>query len=1517
MNVLHRFIDDFNFEKQKPHKLIFLLTLINVINENPQHSNSFTFEELEPVFVSIFNSYYSEKPDYTKMLEYPFHYLTSNNFWFLKTKNGAKDKFNKYKKKRLTKSRILETIRFGYLDNKVYNFLMMKENRIDVANRIKIILNDVTYSSEHHGDAYLREGESLFEHEKTVIKAMKKQIEFTKVGLILSNLLIHDKQSNSYFEYDVVLITKNGIYVVELKHWSGHIKVDTSYKWIVNDTHYRDDPHKVNSLKCKILKGIYQHHFKTYPSVWVESVVVLTNPDAIIDGAKSPKSALEQEQSNITFASLNDFLSYIAKKGAQSIDVLTTQQVEAVYNYLLSLNQPKKSIQYVIDGYEIVEYIKQTPEYIELIASSIYGDGKGLFRFRVFRIPHDITTQEKKRFIKIASNTAKAVSQIGDHPNILKVFIHQSAEGDIIEQSDWSETGTLKDYIDTNKDDISTVQALGICTDIAKALFEAHKHNMIHRAVKPENILMKNKIPKLMNFDLSYQLEDNRITVIEDPEKIRDDGYIAPEILHGDDIDESTDIFSLGVITFELLTGSKPINSVKEYVAKGGKLEKHFLDKLKGQNLSSSITDLIYEMTLADTSIRLKSIEKVIDVFSKKAKDFLSPNATVNELLKPGSCYDVYEIVEHITNGADTQIYLAKQGPKNKVVLKLFNHEVSRDRIFKEAEIASVINSTYVVHCGNRFGHWNEDRYFIIYDYIEGELMRECINQGVRPTHQQLKNIAVCLFEALSAFHNHKDTEGNKLPLIHSDVKPDNIIISCDQKAVLLDCGIAGEIRIGNFQGTKGYIPPDSLRGTDMHFTPSIDLFALGVTLWEWFLGSKPYHNPSIGEQPVWSENNGIEVNPKLKKWFLKAVSTKEDSRFDSIETMENDFLASFEIDESCPSEILDNTEEVINQQVYNNEKNEIEPASISAVIDVVNTADICDEEAIHRDIPLSNNINPFVFYLNTLSNFSAGNENATAENQFSNQNFLRIIVNNPLETYILEQIKNKQNVILTGNAGDGKTTIALNVLHSLTGVQCNLSKHLYIQEHNLVLIKDMSELEKAKQENIFDEALKEQNKKYFIVSNTGTLLNSIKAKSHNNYQYYSETLTALGANEPTFIMDKRFLLVNIGQINSIGTAINVFQKICNKENWRECLKCRLNEHCPIYHNVQLCNKKLDTLSARISLLYRRLYEYGYRLTMRQMVGHLAYAITSGLDCEKIAKMSVTSLEEIGFSKSFVNNFFGGDGFTLQPIAMQLYPLRIIQNTGFGNKLFSSFERNAWMKKDLSLLMGDFSEGLTIGKQLLDLEDVKSRTFLRRFVYFYCAMDKHMQDNYIYMFLKSPQLKNLIDYAKTEKIPVLKESQLRKKVLHVLQEYFSGTRLPEERFIIDDLFITLNCGASNKKTQMILADYKASDFELQIIPKYEIGEEKAGLLRLYCKSADCALHLDLPFLDYVAKHYEGEIAEELSAYYADRIERFKIELLESYQNHDEDTLRLLMIGSDRKFSVIKFVMDNDRLEVPS
>ena len=202
-------------------------------------------------------------------------------------------------------------------------------------------------------------------------------------------------------------------------------------------------------------------------------------------------------------------------------NLLTDQQVSAIAAYLENLGKPARGHEYTVQGYKNVEYLYQTPNQIEFVARPIEGRIRGLKRFRVFREPKDGTQVEREQFRKKALNTLYAVSEIGDHPNVHVVASIPNDYGDIIEMSDWSDTGTLRDWLNATQGNRDRKLGIELCRGVACALAVAHEANVIHRAVRPENILVMNGIPKLMNFDLSYQLEDNRLTVMPAASTIR------------------------------------------------------------------------------------------------------------------------------------------------------------------------------------------------------------------------------------------------------------------------------------------------------------------------------------------------------------------------------------------------------------------------------------------------------------------------------------------------------------------------------------------------------------------------------------------------------------------------------------------------------------------------------------------------------------------------------------------------------------------------------------------------------------------------------------------------------------------------------------------------------------------------------------------------------------------------------------------------------------------------------------
>ena len=248
-----------------------------------------------------------------------------------------------------------------------------------------------------------------------------------------------------------------------------------------------------------------------------------------------------------------------------------------------------------------------------------------------------------------------------------------------------------------------------------------------------------------------------------------------------------------------------------------------------------------------------------------------------------------------------------------------------------------------------------------------------------------------------------------------------------------------------------------------------------------------------------------------------------------------------------------------------------------------------------------------YIAALNTLANHSGGNENATAEHQMLSGQFQKIHVNNPITDTIYERLtRDRTNVVLTGNAGDGKTTIAIDIFRKLESAVRPLQPIERVHSAGLVIIKDMSELSREEQEKVLTEARDSTDFVYLIVSNTGTFLESFKRVFQGD-NAESTLLNALKADSPQSIFDDRFFVINLGRIDSIATACKVLRRMVDERNWAKCLQCNDPWSCPLYINVQLIRERQDVFFERLELLYRRLFEYGNK------VDHASYDRPPGL----------------------------------------------------------------------------------------------------------------------------------------------------------------------------------------------------------------------------------------------------------------------------------------------------------------
>jgi Tol biopolymer transport system component/predicted Ser/Thr protein kinase len=165
------------------------------------------------------------------------------------------------------------------------------------------------------------------------------------------------------------------------------------------------------------------------------------------------------------------------------------------------------------------------------------------------------SADDKARF----TQEGKAASAL-NHPNVCTIHDIQELDGQMFIVMEYVDGQTLRERIGN----ISQKQAIEIGIQLADGLAAAHEKGIVHRDIKPENIMVrKDGIAVIMDFGLA-KLRGTVSRLTKEGSTIGTAGYMSPEQVQGHDADHRSDIFSLGAVLYEMLTGQLPFKGVHE-----------------------------------------------------------------------------------------------------------------------------------------------------------------------------------------------------------------------------------------------------------------------------------------------------------------------------------------------------------------------------------------------------------------------------------------------------------------------------------------------------------------------------------------------------------------------------------------------------------------------------------------------------------------------------------------------------------------------------------------------------------------------------------------------------------------------------------------------------------------------------------------------------------------------------------------------------------------------------------------
>ncbi|MGB2567458.1 BREX system serine/threonine kinase PglW [Micromonospora citrea] len=756
---------------------------------------------------------------------------------------------------------------------------------------------------------------SAYQHEQDGLRELASYLPDAEPYHVWANVEFVGTDG-SINEVDALVLTRSGLYVLELKHWQGRVSGD-GQQWRRHKPNGRtqviDSPLILANRKAKRLRSVMQQYAPRNAKVpYVQAAVFLH--------ARNSRSELDEigrqhvyglDGNASRLPSLKELLLAQPVDARHHVDAVRGRQiVELVRGARIRPSVADRRInQLVLHQRPFAEGIG----WQDFLADHTVGT-ELLRRVRFYLTSR--ATEEDVPKIKLAAEREFRLLQGIHHPGIARALdLVEHPWGPAVVFDHRPEWVRLDQWLAERDGRLQLAQRLQLVQDLAEIVDHAHSRRLSHRSLNPRAVYVcdpDSSRPTLVvtDWQTGGRLPGTRLTSLGSPtdpaslELFFDDSvrrYQAPEAATLEELPgHQLDIFSLGALAYRIFAGAEPATSAEELLAAVAEGGLH-LDAV-ADGMPYALVSAVYDATRGDPAQRMKRVgdfltwidlvweeltapepEPVVDPLQAHRGDVLDGGLTVLGNLGSGATAIALSVAQETPEG------------RRELVLKVARDEQYADRFAAEARTVEKLRDSRVaalvqgpITVGNRTA-------LLLENAGERTLAEDL--RGGRLALDLLERYGRDLLEIVAFL----DGQG----VWHRDIKPANLASRPRPKdkqphLCIFDFSLAAVPADQLTAGTTAYLDPFLGPPRRLRFDAAAERFAAAVTLYEMATGTLPRWgdgaNPATVPDEVTLDPAAFDpsVADRLVAFFAKALAREPADRFDTLDEMTDAWRAVF-----------------------------------------------------------------------------------------------------------------------------------------------------------------------------------------------------------------------------------------------------------------------------------------------------------------------------------------------------------------------------------------------------------------------------------------------------------------------------------------------------------------------------------------------------------------------------------------------------------------------------------------------